>query len=245
MSRISESGTPIESVYEPKNVQSLDPATDLGEPGAFPFTRGIYPTMYIKRPWTMRQYAGFSTAADSNRRYHQLIEAGHDRPVGGLRPAHPDGLRLRRAAGPRRGRQGGRGHRLDRGHAAAAGRHPAGQGVDLDDHQRARRPSCCCSTSWWRPSRGSAPARSPARSRTTSSRSTSPAAPTSTRRSPRCAWSRTPSPTAAGDPAVEHHLDLRLPHGRGRRHARAGDRVHAGQRAGVRAGRARRRAGGG
>ena len=43
---------------------------------AFPFTRGIYPTMYIKRPWTMRQYAGFSTAADSNRRYHQLIQAG-------------------------------------------------------------------------------------------------------------------------------------------------------------------------
>ncbi len=76
MSRISESGSPIESVYEPKNVQGLDPATDLGEPGAFPFTRGIYPTMYVKRPWTMRQYAGFSTAADSNRRYHQLIKAG-------------------------------------------------------------------------------------------------------------------------------------------------------------------------
>src|SRR5450432_2161853 len=76
MSRISESGTPIESVYEPKNVQGLDPAADLGEPGAYPFTRGIYPTMYLKRPWTMRQYAGFSTAADSNRRYHQLIKAG-------------------------------------------------------------------------------------------------------------------------------------------------------------------------
>jgi methylmalonyl-CoA mutase N-terminal domain/subunit len=76
MSRESESGSPIESVYEPKNVQTLDPAKDLGEPGAFPFTRGIYPTMYVKRPWTMRQYAGFSTAADSNRRYHQLIQAG-------------------------------------------------------------------------------------------------------------------------------------------------------------------------
>jgi methylmalonyl-CoA mutase N-terminal domain/subunit len=76
MSRISESGAPIESVYEPKNVQSLDPVADLGEPGAYPFTRGIYPQMYVKRPWTMRQYAGFSTAADSNRRYHQLIKAG-------------------------------------------------------------------------------------------------------------------------------------------------------------------------
>jgi methylmalonyl-CoA mutase, N-terminal domain len=76
MSRISESGTPIEDVYRPKDVQGLDPEADLGEPGAFPFTRGIYPTMYLTRPWTMRQYAGFSTAEESNRRYHQLIEAG-------------------------------------------------------------------------------------------------------------------------------------------------------------------------
>jgi methylmalonyl-CoA mutase, N-terminal domain len=76
MSRLSESGTPIEAVYGPKDLRDLDPAADLGEPGSFPFTRGIYPTMYVTRPWTMRQYAGFSTAADSNRRYHQLIEAG-------------------------------------------------------------------------------------------------------------------------------------------------------------------------
>ena len=76
MSRMSESGTPIERVYEPKSTQNLDPEQDLGEPGTFPFTRGIYPAMYVSRPWTMRQYAGFSTAADSNRRYHQLIEAG-------------------------------------------------------------------------------------------------------------------------------------------------------------------------
>jgi methylmalonyl-CoA mutase, N-terminal domain len=76
MSHISESGAPIQGVYGPKDVQHLDPVTDLGEPGAFPFTRGVYPTMYLTRPWTMRQYAGFSTAADSNRRYHQLIAAG-------------------------------------------------------------------------------------------------------------------------------------------------------------------------
>jgi methylmalonyl-CoA mutase, N-terminal domain len=76
MSRLSESGAPIEGVYGPKDVAGLDPTTDLGEPGSFPFTRGVYPTMYLTRPWTMRQYAGFSTAADSNRRYHQLIAAG-------------------------------------------------------------------------------------------------------------------------------------------------------------------------
>src|SRR5712692_1766532 len=76
MARISESGQPIEPVYGPKALQDFDPERDLGEPGQFPFTRGVYPTMYVSRPWTMRQYAGFSTAADSNRRYRQLIEAG-------------------------------------------------------------------------------------------------------------------------------------------------------------------------
>ncbi len=76
MMRKSESGTPIEPVYRPQSLNGLDVARDLGEPGQYPFTRGIYPQMYVSRPWTMRQYAGFSTAADSNRRYHQLIEAG-------------------------------------------------------------------------------------------------------------------------------------------------------------------------
>jgi methylmalonyl-CoA mutase, N-terminal domain len=76
MARISESGQPIEPVYGPKALHDFDPGRDLGEPGEFPFTRGVYPTMYVSRPWTMRQYAGFSTAADSNRRYQQLIAAG-------------------------------------------------------------------------------------------------------------------------------------------------------------------------
>ena len=58
MSRMSESGAPIEPVYRPEDVLGTDPATALGEPGSFPFTRGIYPTMYTTRPWTMRQYAG-------------------------------------------------------------------------------------------------------------------------------------------------------------------------------------------
>jgi len=76
MARMSESGDPIEPVYGPKALQDFDPDRDLGEPGEYPFTRGVHPTMYVSRPWTMRQYAGFSTAADSNRRYRQLIAAG-------------------------------------------------------------------------------------------------------------------------------------------------------------------------
>jgi methylmalonyl-CoA mutase N-terminal domain/subunit len=76
MAHESESGFPVEPVYGPGDLAGFDPAGKLGEPGEYPFTRGIYPTMYTTRPWTMRQYAGFATAAESNRRYHQLIAAG-------------------------------------------------------------------------------------------------------------------------------------------------------------------------
>jgi methylmalonyl-CoA mutase N-terminal domain/subunit len=76
MAGVSESGVPIESVYGPSALDGFDPATALGEPGGYPFTRGVYPSMYTGRPWTMRQYAGFGTAAESNRRYHQLLAAG-------------------------------------------------------------------------------------------------------------------------------------------------------------------------
>jgi methylmalonyl-CoA mutase, N-terminal domain len=76
MTRESESGLPIEVVYGPERTSDFRPEEKLGQPGEYPFTRGIYPSMYTTRPWTMRQYAGFATAADSNRRYHQLIKAG-------------------------------------------------------------------------------------------------------------------------------------------------------------------------
>ena len=66
----AESGFTIKPVY--KELVS----GDLGEPGEFPYTRGVYPTMYTQRPWTMRQYAGFGTAAESNARYHQLLANG-------------------------------------------------------------------------------------------------------------------------------------------------------------------------
>ena len=76
MTRHTESGLPIEPVYGPDALANWDPAAQLGEPGAAPFTRGVYPTMYTGRPWTMRQYAGFGTATESNARYKQLIENG-------------------------------------------------------------------------------------------------------------------------------------------------------------------------
>jgi methylmalonyl-CoA mutase N-terminal domain/subunit len=62
--------------FTPEDIAGTDPATDLGAPGTFPFTRGIQPTMFRGRPWTMRQYAGFGTAAESNARYRYLLARG-------------------------------------------------------------------------------------------------------------------------------------------------------------------------
>src|SRR6478752_6197918 len=76
----SESDLPIRQTYGPDDLAGFDPATQLGEPGEFPYTRGVYASMYTGRPWTMRQYAGFGTAKESNERYHQLVAAG----TGGL-----------------------------------------------------------------------------------------------------------------------------------------------------------------
>ncbi len=65
------SGIPLHAAYD-----AVDGARDLGKPGEFPFARGIYPTMYRGRLWTMRQYAGFATAAESNARYRYLLARG-------------------------------------------------------------------------------------------------------------------------------------------------------------------------
>src|ERR1700720_1257231 len=65
-----------DSFRVPGDLAGWAPVTDLGDPGAFPFTRGIQTTMYRGRLWTMRQYAGFGTAAESNRRYRHLLSQG-------------------------------------------------------------------------------------------------------------------------------------------------------------------------
>jgi methylmalonyl-CoA mutase N-terminal domain/subunit len=73
--RRTPSGIPIEPVYRPADVP-IDYAKDLGDPGKFPFTRGVQPSMYRGRLWTMRQYAGFGTAAETNERFKLLLAAG-------------------------------------------------------------------------------------------------------------------------------------------------------------------------
>ena len=70
------SGLPLERLYTAENVAAENPETAIGYPGDYPYTRGIYPTMYRGRFWTMRQYAGFASAAESNARYRYLLGKG-------------------------------------------------------------------------------------------------------------------------------------------------------------------------
>ena len=73
---VTTSEIPVADVYTPADVADLDPETDLGLPGEFPFTRGVQATMYRSRLWTMRQYAGFATAAETNERFRYLLTQG-------------------------------------------------------------------------------------------------------------------------------------------------------------------------
>ncbi|HZS50221.1 MAG TPA: methylmalonyl-CoA mutase family protein [Bryobacterales bacterium] len=70
------SGTPVQRLYTPADLPDFDPATDLGMPGEFPFTRGIHRDMYRGKLWTMRQFSGFATPEETNRRYRYLLEQG-------------------------------------------------------------------------------------------------------------------------------------------------------------------------
>ncbi len=70
------SGFDVAPLYTPADLADFDSERDLGYPGEFPFTRGIYPSMYRGRPWTIREYSGFGTAEDTNTRYRALLEQG-------------------------------------------------------------------------------------------------------------------------------------------------------------------------
>jgi methylmalonyl-CoA mutase, N-terminal domain len=72
----SISGVPIEPLYGPEQLTDFDPERNLGAPGKFPYTRGIHRDMYRGKPWTIRQFSGFATPEETNRRYHYLLEQG-------------------------------------------------------------------------------------------------------------------------------------------------------------------------
>jgi methylmalonyl-CoA mutase N-terminal domain/subunit len=72
----TNTGVRVKLFYDPKDVPRLDYGTSLGDPGQYPYTRGIYPTMYRGKLWTMRQYAGFSTSENTNSRFKFLLDQG-------------------------------------------------------------------------------------------------------------------------------------------------------------------------
>ena len=74
--RRTDSGIEIEPVYTQAHLEGFEPDARLGLPGSPPYTRGVYATMYRERPWTMRQYAGFGTAEETNQRFHYLLKVG-------------------------------------------------------------------------------------------------------------------------------------------------------------------------
>src|SRR6266513_6455410 len=71
----TDSGIPVKTSYDNRDI-SAAMVRSIGKPGEFPYTRGIHPNMYRDRLWTMRQYAGFGSAAESNRRYKFLLASG-------------------------------------------------------------------------------------------------------------------------------------------------------------------------
>jgi len=73
---LTTSNIPVNRVYTPQDLRNFDYVRDLSFPGEYPYTRGVYPTMYRARFWTMRQYAGFGTAEQTNQRFRYLLRAG-------------------------------------------------------------------------------------------------------------------------------------------------------------------------
>ena len=90
------SSFPVEAIYGPEDVADLDPERDLGFPGIYPFVRGVQPTMYRGRLWTMRQYAGLRVGRGDEPALPLPARAGPDGALRRLRPADADGVRLDR-----------------------------------------------------------------------------------------------------------------------------------------------------
>ena len=85
---ITTSSEPIDRLYTPLDLPDFEYESDLGFPGEYPYTRGIHPTMHRGRLWTMRMFAGFGTAEETNQRFKYLLDQGHER-IGFIK-GHPD-----------------------------------------------------------------------------------------------------------------------------------------------------------
>ena len=127
-------GVEVKSFYDESDRAGFDFTHDW--PGLAPFLRGPYPTMYVNQPWTVRQYAGFSTAEESNAFYRANLAAGQKGLSVAFDLATHRGYDSRSPAGGRRRRHGGRGDRLDLRHADPLLRHSARHDERVDDDER-------------------------------------------------------------------------------------------------------------
>jgi methylmalonyl-CoA mutase N-terminal domain/subunit len=222
------SGRPIEPLYRPEDVKGVDYDRDLGDPGSYPYTRGVHKTAYRGKTWTMRQFAGFGSAAQTNERFKYLLANGSmglsvafDLPT--LMGRDPD-------------------HQLSLGEVGKCGVAvtsledmetlfdgiPSGRRHHVDDHQLARAHAgrllhaggreAGCSRGQ---TRGHHPGRHPEGIQAQKEYIFPPQAVDAARR-------RHDPVLHRGDAAVEHDLDLRLPHPRGGLDRGPGARVHAG-----------------
>ena len=196
-----------------------------------PFTRGPYPDMYRGRPWTIRQYAGFASAEETNERFRYLLAGGQT----GLSVAFDLPTQLGYDSDDPRaeGEVGRTGVAIDSlaDMETLLRRDPARRGLDVDDDQRAGRAAAPALRARRRAAGRRRRPRCAAPSRTTSSRSTSRAGTTSSRRARRCGSTTDLfAYCARAAPALEHDLDLRVPHPRGGLDGRPGARVHGRER---------------
>ena len=129
------SGRHIAALYTPGDIAALDYARDLGDPGEFPYTRGIHPSGYRGKLWTMRQFAGFGTPEETNARYKQLLAGRRHRPERRVRSADADGARSGSRAVARRGGQVRRERDVARRHGGALQRHRSRRDHLVDDDQ--------------------------------------------------------------------------------------------------------------
>ncbi len=120
----TQGGIPVKPLYTEDDLPA-DPKKALGNPGEYPFTRGVYGSMYRGQLWTMRQFAGFGTAEETNERFRYLLDHGQTGLSTAFDMPSADGPRLRQPAVGGRGRARGRGGRHARRHGDAVRRHPA------------------------------------------------------------------------------------------------------------------------
>lgn len=220
------SGDEVEPVYGPRPGDAYEGFERIGWPGEYPYTRGLHATGYRGRTWTIRQFAGFGNAEQTNERYKMILAAAWRRALRRLRHADPHGARLRRPALARRGGPLRRRHRLRRRHGGPLQGHPARRRHDLDDDLRAGRARLLHV-----PGRRRAAGRGPRRPQRHA-----PDGHLQGVHRPEGVALRTraaPAPHRRphgvlheGHPGLQAAVRLRLPHPRGRGHGRAGARVH-------------------